>query len=330
MKSGKKNLLFCIFFFFMLSFLFALPVNASVSTSNCKVNFNSFTDNSITISWTPPAIQNDIYSYSSYKYNIKKYYVEIDDNIVYDNVSPSATGVVLSGMGKGWAKYVYVKCVYIETYTNSSGNVSTNEYTRTIGSVKCNTTPDNITTKAVSPSNASIYLRVALPANASGFEYQICRADNNKVVKKGTGYSSANVDLKYNLGYKYRVRSYYTNNSTNKTYYGAWSGYGFFAMPKIVFSTGSGIRGVQIKLPKTKGIKGYIISVSKNRDTGYKKTTTVSTTGKKKTVTIRKMGKKKLKSRTSYYIRVIPRIKNGKKVAKSEFYSYRSMYVYKN
>jgi hypothetical protein len=64
----------------------------------------------------------------------------------------------------------------------------------------------------------------------------------------------------------------------------------------------------------------YTIYISKSEKSGYKKVETVSS--KKTSYTVSKYNKKALKKGTTYYIKIVPNAKIGKKTRSSEVYQY--------
>lgn len=155
---------------------------------------------------------------------------------------------------------------------------------------------------------------------ADGHQYEIYNAKTNKKVSSGTmtsgGFGNYYKDpsgIKRNNFYKVRVRAYNTVN--NKTYYGAWSDYEYFAN-----GTKSTVKKVKkkklkIKWNKVKGATGYTVYVSTSKDAGYKKVKTVSS--KKNSISLSKIKKKKIKKKKTYYVYVVANKKVGKTTYKS-------------
>ena len=174
-----------------------------------------------------------------------------------------------------------------------------------------------------------MYISANVPTGASGVQIVVYNTSGKKVAAK-TGYSSATFSLKKNYGYKYRMRAYYTNTEQNKTYYGKWSAYKYFAAPTVTGKATSATKGFTLTLKKGTGLKGYIVYVSKSRDSGYKKTTVIRPTAKSVTTRIRKIGSASLKGKTTYYVKIIPMVKKGSSYVKSQITNIGSIYVYKN
>lgn len=107
--------------------------------------------------------------------------------------------------------------------------------------------------------------------------------------------------LKANTMYKYQVRPYVTfSNGTKK--YGAWSAYRY-----ILSSTakvGRVYGGIKVVIPKQKGAKKAVISISTKEKSGFKKCATISNLNKQKSFVIKKIGNKYLKKNSSYYVKV--------------------------
>ena len=66
-----------------------------------------------------------------------------------------------------------------------------------------------------------------------------------------------------------------------------------------------------MKWSKVAGASGYTVYVSKSATKGFKK---VKTLGKNaKSVTFNKIGKSKMNKNTTYYVKVVANVKDGKK-----------------
>ncbi len=155
---------------------------------------------------------------------------------------------------------------------------------------------------------------------ASGYEVEVFKAKGGKKVKtiSSTTNTSTLVKFAKNTPFKYRIR-YFTLSNGQKLY-GGYSGYRYFTVHKISGKRHYKILGstckIKMKWGKVKGAKSYTVYISKRSDGGFKK---VKTLGKnKKSITITKMGKKKLSKYTRYYIKIVPKVKVGKKVVKND------------
>ena len=161
----------------------------------------------------------------------------------------------------------------------------------------------------------------------TGYQYQLYNS-SNKLVKSGTiarDYSAyENFDKLSSQTYKMRVRAYTKFNGKNR--FGKWSPW-LNIVPPVKDLTGkTKSRKIIVKWPKVKGATSYTIFVSTKRDSGWKKTKTVS--AKKKKATIKKIGKKKLKKGKYYYVYVRPNKKVGGKNIFSTFNNASIPYVY--
>lgn len=158
-----------------------------------------------------------------------------------------------------------------------------------------------------------------LSSMADGYELEV-RNLKGKVVKKITSMSSYSAITTFtkNKPFKYRVRLFVQNGTTKL--YGSWSGYRYFWLNHVTGKKHNNLRSrnAKIKLhwPKVSGTKGYTVLMSTDKDGKYKK---VKTLGKKaKGITITKFGKKRLTAFKTYYIKVVAKIKVGKKTVSND------------
>ena len=300
-----KNLVFTTLMLFTL--LLAVPAIAraeGVTMSDCQ-------DDEITITWEKPSVNGEIQSY--------KVYDENNDTCIASTLSAEATGCVFNQLAKGYVGYWKVVCIY----TNGAGT----EYTNIVGYVHVNTTPAQMSAKSIVIDNVSsdsgrLSFQVAKPDNMTGTQVQLYQGSKKVASKKFTGEYSSVFSFSCDKVYKYRARTYYVNESTGKTYYGAWSSCKYFDCPTATGTYASDTRGCKITLKKVSNVSSYVIYVSKNKDSGFKKTTTVKiTSGKKKTVSIKKIGDSAMKKGTYYYIKIVPKITVGDSTKTSEIFS---------
>lgn len=158
--------------------------------------------------------------------------------------------------------------------------------------------------------------------NVDGWQWQLTNAKGNKVLRTGAGSSFSTSGLKGTF-YKYRVRSY-VECGTGKNY-SAWSAFKTVAVPKSVSVKGSK-KALRVSIGKVSGSTKLAVYVSTKEKSGFKKVKTVS--AKKRSLTIKKIGKKKLKKGKTYYIKVVPMAKVGKKTIKAETYAVYSCKLY--
>lgn len=146
----------------------------------------------------------------------------------------------------------------------------------------------------------------------SGKKYQFSGSDGNSSI--GVRISG----IKNDKMYKYRIRAYITNSDGQKVY-GGWSDYRLLCNQKKVSYISSG-KKIKLKWNKQTGVSKIKIQISTKEKSGYKTCATIS--GKKTSYTITKYGKKSLKSGKTYYVRVVPQGKLGKKNVSSDTWIY--------
>ena len=150
---------------------------------------------------------------------------------------------------------------------------------------------------------------------AMGYEIEVFKVKGNKKVKtvSSTSTISSRVKLSKNVPYKYRMRYFVQTGGQKK--YGSYSGFRYFCMQKIsgkkYYNTRSTACKIKMKWSKVAGASGYTVYVSKSATKGFKK---VKTLGKNaKSVTFNKIGKSKMNKNTTYYVKVVANVKDGKK-----------------
>lgn len=155
----------------------------------------------------------------------------------------------------------------------------------------------------------------------SGYEVEVSKVKGGKKVKtiSSTSTYSAKVSLKKNTPYKYRIR-YFVSTKDGVKVYGKYSGYRYFCLHKMkgtrYYSPTSAACRLKLKWEKVSGASGYTVYISKKKGKGYKK---VKSLGKKaRSINITKIGKQRLKKNQKYYVKVVAKIKNGKKTVKND------------
>lgn len=144
--------------------------------------------------------------------------------------------------------------------------------------------------------------------------------------KKARTFTSTSnyVDIKNLTGtfYKYRVRTYVSCGKSKAC--SAWSSYRYFGSSKKC-TVSSSKRKIKINWSKLAGVKDCVVYISSRENAGYQKVKTLS--AKKRSITITKYKKKKLKKGATYYIKVVPRAKVGKKTVTSDVIKQGSVYI---
>ena len=161
--------------------------------------------------------------------------------------------------------------------------------------------------------------------SGSGVEVEFTNAGGSKwsqTVTDTKSYSSYGSDLmsvsyKDNKFLKYRVRAYVDLTTGRK--YGEWSDYrGFCEIDNAKYTNQN--RRVNIKWSKKINGSGKIkVQVSNKEKKGYKTFKTLKASSK--SVSVNKFGKKALVKNKSYYVRLVPMVKIGKKYIQSDYIS---------
>lgn len=281
------------------------------STDGVTTTVTAVTDNAISFSWTPAV--------GATSYEIKSRY----DNIV-PNLSVTGTSATVANLAPAtWYGFNVVPCRTSSTgFKAAYGDVSVS-YTQTSGtSLPTPATPSKADFGIYPGSIAASTVTFAAKdpnLKANGYELEV-RNLKGKVVKTISSSSTYSAATKFskNTPYKYRIR-FYATNGVQKLYSG-WSGYRYFWLNNVTgkkhYSYTSSYAKIKLKWPKVSGTKGYTVKMATSKDGKYK---TVKKLSKKaKSVTLTKYGKKKLNKYKTYYIKVVAKIKDGKKTVSND------------
>lgn len=161
--------------------------------------------------------------------------------------------------------------------------------------------------------------------STDGWEWEFT-TPGGKTKKVITGDSSPRVaDFIEGNFYKYRVRSYVNCGSSRSN--SAWSGFKTIAVPKNVSAKWSGkSKSLKVNWSKINNASGYTVYVSTKENSGYKKVKSLK--AKTRSVTIKKCGKKRLKKNVTYYVRIVPKAKIGKKASAANSFGVYSFRAY--
>lgn len=297
-----------------------LEVVTAPSTDGVTTTVTAVTDNAISFSWTPAV--------GATSYEIKSRY----DNIV-PNLSVTGTSATVANLAPAtWYSFNVVPCRTSSTGFKAAYSGVSVSYTQTSGTSLPTQNTGTILTAPATPSKANFgFYTGSIAAStvtffakdpnlkANGYELEV-RNLKGKVVKTISSSSTYSAATKFskNTPYKYRVRLYATNG-VQKLYSG-WSGYRYFWLNNVTgkkhFSYRSSYAKIKLKWPKVSGAKGYTVKMATSKDGKYK---TVKKLSKKaKSVTLTKYGKKKLNKYKTYYIKVVAKIKDGKKTVSND------------
>lgn len=297
-----------------------LEVVTAPSTSAVTTTVTAVTENAITFSWTPAA--------GATSYDITSRY----DNII-PNLNVTGTSATVGNLAPAtWYGFNVVPCRTSSTGFKATDGYVTVTYTQTAGtSLPTGNTGTVLTAPATpSTSNFGIYTGSASAGTitfqaadpnrtANGYEVEV-RNLKGKLIKKISCSSTYSASTKFskNTPYKYRIRLYATNGVTKM--YSGWSGYRYFWLSNVTgkkhYSLRSSNAKIKLHWGKVSGTKGYNVLMSTSRDGKYKKVKSLSK--KAKSVTLTKYGKKKLNKYTTYYIKVVAKIKVGKKMVSND------------
>lgn len=289
----------------------ALEVVTSPDAAAITVNCTERTQNSLTFTWNACT---GATSYVVYDYSNKQ---------VLTTVPASTTTYTRTGLVPGSSYGIIVEPVR----TSASGfaastNVSAlyNVYTSKNAPAKPSTSDFIVSIPSTSSKTAS-FLAADVSRQADGYEVEVYKVKGGKKVKTlsaSNGVRTNSMAFSKNTPYKYRVRYYVVNDGKNT--YGEWSGFRYFHRQSVSgkkkWNTASKNAKVKLTWSKVTGATGYSVYVSTSKNGKYKK---VKTLGKNsKGFTITKIGSKKLQKNKSYYIKVEPKLKDGKTTIKND------------
>lgn len=170
------------------------------------------------------------------------------------------------------------------------------------------------------------YMAVSNNYSVDGFQWQFYV--NGKLKKTVTESSNSLriADFVNGKAIQYRVRPYITCGT--KKIYGEWSGFksiGYATKATAKYNKKS--KKLTVKWSKVSGAKSYTIYISTNKSKSFKKVKTVK--AKTRKITIKKCGKKKLKKGTTYWVRIVPNVKSGKKTVAMKNFGVYGFYISK-
>ena len=281
------------------------PKNAKANAGIIKMA--GYTDTSITVEWQPQ-------NYPNYKVNNYSIKDKETGQVLWTGDADTVKATIQKPKG------------YIGLWELLSNRTYTDEYGVTLDAhvddIYVNTTPADMTKKQFGIVNLypkKIMFDINAPEGQSGVQFEVYNAKKKRIVSKDDGNLAAEM-MKYakDSAYRYRARCYYYNDTMGQNYYGNWSANRYFAVPSVKVKKSTAKKGINITLKKGTGISKYTVYVSKKYNKGYKKAKTVKV-AKKKTysLSIKRYGKKKIKKGT-YFVKVVPTIKDGKKTYQSE------------
>lgn len=231
------------------------------------------------------------------------YYVSGTNRNTAANVTSNTNSITLTGLKKNTKYYVDIL----------AGNVSAAEYTAwsndSASAYNLRVLPTKITgvkIKTFHPYGGPAYFEYGKSDSADGYEYIVYdNAGKKLLTDKTTSSSSVRIGDKISKDQFYRIKVRgYVNLANNKVEYGEWSDLLYFARnPYDKVSLKASGKSIKASWKKVTGATSYTVYVSTNKESGYKKAATVD--GKKTSVTIKKYGKSSLKSKKTYYVKIV-------------------------
>ena len=168
------------------------------------------------------------------------------------------------------------------------------------------------------------YMAVSNNYSVDGFQWQFFV---NGKLKKTVAESSSSLriaDFINGKAIQYRVRPYIDCGA--KKIYGEWSGFksiGYATKATAKYNKKS--KKLTVKWSKVSGAKSYTIYISTNKSKSFKKVKTVKASTRK--IAIKKCGKKKIKKGKTYWIRIVPNVKSGKKTVAMKNFGVYGFYI---
>jgi hypothetical protein len=277
-------------------------------STEVKTTVTGVSNNAISFSWTPAA--------GATSYDIISRYDNIIPNLSVTEPAATVTNLLPST----WYGFNVVACRTSSSgYKAYQGNTSV-DYTQTLAGVPATPSTANFAISSGSAAAGTVTFFVSNPTTTyNGYELEV-RNLKGKLIKTISSTSSYSASTKFgkNTPYKYRIRLFVTNG-TSKLYSG-WSGYRYFWISNVTgkkhYSLRSSNAKIKLKWAKVSGTKGYNVLMSTSRDGKYKKVKSLSK--KAKSVTLTKFGKKRLNKYKTYYIKVVAKIKVGKKTVSND------------
>lgn len=246
------------------------------------------------------------------------YYVATIDNVV---VGESTTGTIKTSVALQPATEYWIK--EYACRVSSSGYVAQGSY----GYTHMKTLANKISTKNFGCSNVyeniNVYNFAAVVGDGGkidGCEFQFMKPNGKSKKTFSTTGTSIRIEKFINGTFrKYRVRTYVDCNGVRK--YSAWSDYNYIGVSKkMTCKTRSNSRKIELTWKKISGASRYVLYISTKENSGYKKVATLN--NKKTSYNFTKYNKKSLKSKKTYYVKLVPQVKVGKKYKNSEVVFY--------
>ena len=302
-QKKTRSFLSVLFLFLICTFLPTLKADAGYDTEPYWKS--TYTQNSITISWSRPDHLTSDTTIMEHRLTIGRNNAEL----------AAATPIVLSGDASTYTftnlkpetEYA-IQLEYIWD-TDLSSRLYVKCYTATLP-LKTKNVHQDYWFSAKRKEPASISIKWDDKDAVTGFEY-IIKDSKGKVVKRKKTYNNDiwNCKVKDNAVYTIQVRAY--TNYNQKPAYGAWSDTAYLfpnpTIKKLSIKNGK----LNIKWSKITGATSYDVYVSTKQKKGYKKVATVK--AGKDTVTISKLGKSKFDNKKTYYVYLVTNKKVGKK-----------------
>lgn len=274
-----------------LVFTMFVPIENAEATSSTGLTQSAIYSNKIVLNIKPDSLPKG--TVAQYKWEMNGYNGTSNVNL-NPSVSFSGNQITITNVSSAYSYNFKLYCDYYRSY---DGKLQTDWYVGSASSISM--APAKVT--GLTQKNWWCYICSLDTAwnrqmAVTGYQYELY---NYKGALVNSGNKTSNYSAYANFSnlalqtYRMRVRAYTTFNG--RTSYGAWSDMLEIVPPVKKLTGKSKKKKITLKWSKVPGATSYTIFVSRNRDSGYVATKTVS--AKKNKVTINKMGKKKLKSK---------------------------------
>lgn len=271
-----------------------------------KLFLAGLSQNSVTITWNPPT--------GSYQTSIVKYRIYLNEIAINETTATSYTYTGLYGS----TKYTFS--------VSAIGSDGTESYQTYLTEYTAPSMVGAVVPSYCSASTGSVSFKIAPITGADGHEVELATL-SGKVYRRNTstGPYSSYIDsvMKKNTPTVVRYRAF--RNFGGQRVYGPYSAVKVYLFQKLTVKARaklfSKVKTVTVKWSKVSGATNYTVYAKKGINGAWKK---VKTLGKKgRSVKITKVKGKKLARYSTYYFKVVPKVKvAGKKYTATPLVNY--------